>query len=85
MDWLAGSITSTDERVVKIAREYAQAKKEYLEKFGEDSLERVSDIPHPITSSVSSYLKSIEKLRERVQNNKPFDQIPEEMWKNLIF
>lgn len=75
MDWLAGSIFSTDERVVKIAREYAQAEKEYLEKFGEDSLEYVLDIPHPITSSVSSYLESIEEIRERVRNGRPFDNV----------
>ena len=64
--------------------EYTKIEKEYLKKFGDNSLDRVLliDSLHPF---IEDYKKSIKTLKEAISKNKPLEQISEEIWKTLIF
>lgn len=51
--------------------------KKYLEKFGEDSLDRVI-LPLLEIKTINSILKFIREIEKAIENNKPFEKIPEE-------
>ena len=57
---------------------------EYLKKFGENSLERI--IFHdPMILDINNFKEDTKMLKDAIKNNKPLEQIQEEMWKNMIF
>ena len=61
----------------------------YLKKFGESSLDRVllSEplIRKPTKHDVDETNKDTRMLEKAIENNKPLEQIPEEMWREMIF
>lgn len=59
-------------------------KKEYLSKFGKNSLERV-DLGEPRDLSEEAITVSIKLLKEAIINNDPLPQTDEETWEKLIF
>ena len=56
----------------------------YLSTFGEDFLDRVIYCD-PIDDSIESINEATRKLAEAIANNKPFEQVPKEVWKAIIF
>lgn len=67
-------------------KEFQRIKKQYLSKFGENSLERVLLYdPLHIEQYPEEVLAATDKLEKAIKNNKPLDQIPEEMWKRMVF
>ncbi|MDO4814563.1 MAG: hypothetical protein Q3988_05640 [Gemella sp.] len=68
-----------DKLELKILEEFNKAVEEYLKVFGDDSLDNVIELPHPITSSLENYEDSTKELYQRIENNKPFDNTPTEI------
>lgn len=70
----------------KAMEKLRKVEEKYLEKFGEHSLDRVI-LGDPLSGDKYPDMvwASVDKLEKAIKNNKPLDQIPEEMWKNLIF
>lgn len=67
-----------------LRRELHQVEKEYLKQFGEDSLNRVI-LHDPDTKDKQDVQDTIDILREAMANNKPLEQVPEDMWKLITF
>ena len=68
----------------KIFKKYKKIEKEYLEKFGENSLDRVL-LLDPLHPFIGDYEKTIEILRKAINTNNPLEQISEDIWQKLIF
>lgn len=64
--------------------EYTEIEKEYLKKFGKNSLDRVL-LLDPLHPFIDDYEEAIEILKKAINENKPLEQISEEVWKTLIF
>lgn len=64
--------------------EYTEIEKEYLKKFGKNSLDRVL-LFDPLHPFIDDYEEAIEILKKAIKENKPLEQISEEVWKTLIF
>ena len=58
--------------------------KEYLEKFGTDSLERVI-LGEPMDLSEEAITASIKLLKEAIANDDPLPQTDEETWEHIYF
>lgn len=56
----------------------------YLSTFGEHSLDRCIYCD-PTDLSVESKNETTRKLAEAIANNKPFEQVPEDVWERIIF
>ena len=56
----------------------------YREKFGEDSLDRVIYID-PLHPEVEDYNAATQLLYAAVGKNEPLEQVPKEIWDDLIF
>lgn len=65
-----------------LRRELYQVEKEYLKHFGQDSLNRVI-LHNPNTKDKQEVQDTIDILRQAIIDNKPLEQVPEDMW-NLI-
>ena len=65
-----------------LRRELNQVEKEYVKQFGEDSLNRVI-LHDPDTKDKQEVQDTIDILRQAIVDNKPLEQVPEDMW-NLI-
>lgn len=59
-------------------------KREYLSKFGKNSLERV-DLGEPRDLSEEAITASIKLLKEAIANDAPLPQTDEETWKHIYF
>lgn len=77
------------EEYAKALARFDEAHDKYLKKFGENSLDRVllSEplIHQPTKLDVDETNRDIRMLEEAIENNKPLEQIPKEMWKKMIF
>ena len=60
------------------------AEKQYKEKFGGNSLDRTIYID-PLMLTQDSVKEAIDTLKQAVENNKPIEQYPEEIWEKIIF
>lgn len=73
----------------KALARFDEAHDKYLKKFGENSLDRVllSEplIHQPTKLDVDETNRDIRMLEEAIENNKPLEQIPKEMWEKMIF
>lgn len=56
----------------------------YLSTFGEHSLDRAIYCD-PLHFSIESINETTRKLADAIANNKPFEQVPEEVWEKIIF
>ncbi|WP_126940467.1 hypothetical protein [Veillonella sp. CNR 79/14] len=56
----------------------------YLSTFGEHSLDRAIYCD-PLDDSVDSINETTRKLANAIANNQPFEQMPEELWQEIIF
>lgn len=65
-----------------LRRELYQVEKEYLKRFGQDSLNRII-LHDPNTKDKQEVQDTIDILRQAIVDNKPLEQVPEDMW-NLI-
>ena len=63
-----------------LRRELNQVEKEYLKQFGENSLDRVI-LHDPNTKDKQEVQDTIDILKNAIANNKPLEQVPEDMWK----
>lgn len=72
------------EEYAKALARFDEAHDKYLKKFGENSLDRVllSEplIHQPTKLDVDETNRDIRMLEEAIENNKPLEQIPKEMW-----
>lgn len=77
------------EDYAKALARFDEAHDKYLKKFGENSLDRVllSEplIHQPTKLDVDETNRDIRMLEEAIENNKPLEQIPKEMWEKMIF
>lgn len=77
------------EEYAKALARFDEAHDKYLKKFGENSLDRVllsEPLIHPPTKlDVDETNRDIRMLEEAIENNKPLEQIPKEMWEKMIF
>lgn len=77
------------EEYAKALTRFNEARNRYVKKFGEHSLDRVllgePLIRMPLSVDVECLNKNANDIELAIQNNKPLEQIPEEMWKNMIF
>lgn len=64
--------------------EYFEVQKEYLEKFGEHSLDRTIYY-EPLRPDCLEFKGAAKDLRRAIRRNKPIEQIPLEMWKDMVF
>lgn len=73
------------EEYAKALARFDEAYDKYLKKFGENSLDRVllSEplIHQPTKLDIDETNKDTKMLEEAIENNKPLEQIPKEMWK----
>lgn len=67
-----------------LRRELNQVEKEYLKQFGENSLDRVI-LHNPNTKDKQEVQDTIDILNNAIANNKPLEQVPEDMWKLIEF
>lgn len=67
-----------------LRRELNQVEKEYLKQFGESSLDRVI-LHDPNTKDKQEVQDTIDILKNAIVNNKPLEQVPEDMWKLIEF
>ena len=67
-----------------LRRELNQVEKEYVNQFGEDSLNRVI-LHDPDKKDKQDVQDTIDILKEAIAKNKPLEQIPENMWKLIEF
>ena len=56
----------------------------YLSTFGEHSLDRVIYCD-PRDLSIESINETTRELADAIANNKPFEQVPEDVWERIIF
>lgn len=56
----------------------------YKKKFGADSLNRVI-VYDPEWLDADNFNDGAEELEQAIKKNKPIEQIPEEMWKTIVF
>lgn len=77
------------EEYAKALARFDEAHDKYLKKFGENSLDRVllSEplIHQPTKLDVDETNRDIRMLEEAIENNKPLEQIPKEIWEKMIF
>lgn len=77
------------EEYAKALARFDEAHDKYLKKIGENSLDRVllSEplIHQPTKLDVDETNRDIRMLEEAIENNKPLEQIPKEMWEKMIF
>ncbi len=74
----------TSDDFVKAQESLTQAEIEYEKRFGNGTLDRVIYFD-PLNPQVEDFVKAAELLRRAVKNNKRLKQVPEEMWKTLVF
>lgn len=77
------------EEYAKVLARFDEAYDKYLKKFGENSLDRVllSEplIHQPTKLDVNETNRDTRMLEEAIENNKPLEQIPKEIWEKMIF
>lgn len=77
------------EEYAKALARFDEAHDKYLKKFGENSLDRVllSEplIHQPTKLDVDETNRDTRMLEEAIENNKPLEQIPKEIWEKMIF
>lgn len=77
------------EEYAKALVRFDEAYDKYLKKFGENSLDRVllSEplIHQPTKLDVNETNRDTRMLEEAIENNKPLEQIPKEIWEKMIF
>ena len=73
--------THTVEAAVQMLND---ARAAYCQKFGEGSLERVLYID-PVNATYDDFEEAAKYLRKAIRKNKPLEQIPKEIWDDLIF
>lgn len=77
------------EEYAKALARFDEAYDKYLKKFGENSLDRVllSEplIHQPTKLDVNETNRDTRMLEEAIENNKPLEQIPKEIWEKMIF
>ena len=62
----------------------AGAEAAYCAKFGKDSLDRVLYV-EPVNTTIEECHVAAKYLRKAIRKNKPLEQIPQEIWDDLIF
>lgn len=70
--------------MVKPIEKYFSVEKAYLEKFGENSLDRVI-LFDPMHHNSKDILETTQKLKQCIAKNKPLTQLTEEEWESIIF
>lgn len=65
-------------------KEFMELQEKYLKKFGNDSLDRVV-LLDPLHPEENDYEKATLTLEKAIRENKPLEQIPEEIWEKMIF
>lgn len=67
-----------------VIKQSMELEKEYLNKFGEHSLDRVIYCD-PLNMTTEEMEQANNVLRNAIKNNEPLEQIPKEEWDNIIF
>ena len=65
-------------------KEFMELQEKYLKKFGNDSLDRVV-LLDPLHPEENDYKKANLTLEKAIKENKPLEQIPEEIWEKMVF
>lgn len=72
------------EAVFSARKEYSAMEKKYLDKFGKHSLDRVI-LGDPAWPNADDIKRCTRKLEDAIKNNMPIEQVPEEIWDNIVF
>lgn len=76
---------SADEQTIAAAMErFCKAEEEYKKVFGRNSLDRVI-LHDPTWLNEDNFDKATKLLKRAIRQNKPFEPIPEEMYKQMVF
>lgn len=77
------------EEYAKALTRFNKARDKYIKKFGEYSLDRVllgePLIRMPSNVDVECLNKNTKDIELAIKNNKPLEQIPEELWNTIVF
>lgn len=80
-------------KFIQAQKSFNEACERYLVKFGANSLDRVILID-PLNDgqtkedakiAITDLFKGAQALDRAVRKNEPIEQIPEEMWENIVF
>lgn len=72
------------DKLAEAIKKYNKIKKDYLAKFGNDSLERVR-IPDIIHDNYLGFEFSSQELKRAIETNTPIEQADPELWKKIVF
>lgn len=72
------------EAVSAAMEKYKQMQNKYLDKYGKHSLDRVI-LGDPDWPNADDINRCTRKLENAIKNNAPIEQIPEEIWQNIVF
>jgi len=73
-----------DKELVKAVERCNAMHNLYVSTFGEHSLDRAIYCD-PTDLSIESINETTRKLADAIANNKPFEQVSEEVWERIIF
>lgn len=78
------TIAGIDEEISVAMQRMSRASEAYEKKFGVGTLDRVI-VHDPTWLDADNFNDGAEKLEQAIKKNKPIEQIPEEMWKTIVF
>lgn len=81
---VSGPWEPNKEEVEKAIKRMNAAWDHYERIYGEHSLDRVI-IHDPTWMDADNFNRGAEKLESAIKNNRPLEQIPEEMWHKVVF
>lgn len=73
-----------DNKWINAQRDFVRAAQKYEAFFGKGTLERVIYFD-PLCPQADDFIDAASLLRRAIKTNKPLEQIPKEMWNNLVF
>ena len=77
-------VVTASQEMTDAWRNLNDAETAYRAKFGEDSLDRVLYI-EPVNTTIEEYNAATQLLYAAVGKNEPLEQVPKEIWDDLIF
>ena len=79
-----------NQKYAEVKRKFDLVEAKYMATFGEDSLERTNiwdplDVESPVESSTASIREAVSQVEKAINTMTPIEQIPLEIWNQMIF
>lgn len=79
-----------NQKYAEVKRKFDLVEAKYMATFGEDSLERTNiwdplDVESPVESSTASIREAVSQMEKAINTMTPIEQIPLEIWNQMIF